>query len=1131
MEELLNPSVSNRPLIIPRYSYFTRKFSIKTRKSKSLCKFHNNPFTFSFSTTTNVRLSAHFGGPTNRRNSLRKKLIDDQQVRQNSPVSLNPSSDFQKLNLYTPENLDVNSLEESDSNYGLGAGKNLSWKRKSKKLGESVMSSKLERWVDEYNKDISYWGIGSSHIFTIFHDLEGNVKRVLVDENEILKRSQVGKLESGDVNEVNSKILYAKRLASEMERGGNVIPRNSSVAKFVVSSEDSGFVRTIRGVILQPQFIPVVLGFGKISFCSFFAIWALKKLFAFGNKDEQLTELEKEMMRRKIKARKEKDIPKNGEVEVVQETSELSMPPTEKPKMDKQELMRNILEAKAKKDKLLLVGSSGSQTTHSMDFNEKIQKIRAMAREAREIEFGEQPVVNNDREEKQPVNEELSSQMEMVEKHTGEVASFVSKSASGESGQNRDVNDTQGQISLDGIKGDNVGCLHEVSFDKGKVMQSSENSRLEVSKDMQTTASGEVKLFSDHPDCELHMPNDRSTTVRRRIIRSVKEAREFLAKKENKHSKEPGVDTTEKSTIELTLHSDKASGCKTSQRKKTDRQVIEPVALGRMSDPLPAADIRKDLIPISTIKDNSNNTEEGYETQDVQNSQTLFNGDTNSSRERRQSDETENWIEKNFHEVEPLIKKIGEGIRDNYKLAREKVNQDTLFGVANLDYNQDDSEFEWMKDDDLKEIVFQVRENELSGRDPFYLMDAEDKLKFFKGLEENVEKENEKLLKVHEYLHSNIENLDYGADGISLYDQPEKFIPRWKGPPLGENPEFLNNFQNQRTGIAGNADTSYLGKDEQIQKSIESTDEDAATSLSESVLEKNLHNKDAKHSKTIIEGSDGSIKAGKKSGKEFWQHTKKWSRGFLESCNAETDPEIKSIMKDMGKDLDRWITEEEIQEAADLMKKLPERSKEFMEKKMTKIKREMELFGPQAVVSKYREYAEEKEEDYLWWLDLPHILCIELYTTQNGEQKIGFYSLEMGADLELEPKPCHVIAFEDAGDCKNFCYIVQAHMDMLGNGHAFVVPRPPKDAFRDAKASGFGVTVIRKRELELNVDQTLEEVEEQIAEIGSKMYHDELMRERSIDISALMKGVFGFRSRPASRRKKSRRTLMEPGKK
>lgn len=70
--------------------------------------------------------------------------------------------------------------------------------------------------------------------------------------------------------------------------------------------------------------------------------------------------------------------------------------------------------------------------------------------------------------------------------------------------------------------------------------------------------------------------------------------------------------------------------------------------------------------------------------------------------------------------------------------------------------------------------------------------------------------------------------------------------------------------------------------------------------------------------------------------------------------------------------------------------------------------------------------------------------CIELYTVEDGEERVGFYSLEMAADLELDPKQYHVIAFEDSGDCKNLCYIIQAKMEMLGNGNAFVVARPPK---------------------------------------------------------------------------------------
>ncbi|TQD93768.1 hypothetical protein C1H46_020606 [Malus baccata] len=179
----------------------------------------------------------------------------------------------------------------------------------------------------------------------------------------------------------------------------------------------------------------------------------------------------------------------------------------------------------------------------------------------------------------------------------------------------------------------------------------------------------------------------------------------------------------------------------------------------------------------------------------------------------------------------------------------------------------------------------------------------------------------------------------------------------------------------------------------------------------------------------------------------------------------------------------------------------------------------MELLGPQAFVSKYHEYAEDKKEDYLWWLDLPYVLCIELYTVDNEEQRIGFYSVEMAVDLELEPKPYHVIAFEDSNDCKNLGYVIQAQMETLGNGHAFVVAQQPKDVFREAKTNGFSVTVIRKGELPLNVDQTLEEVEEQISEIGSKIYHDRIMRERSMDISSLMKGVFGFSGRPIMKKR------------
>lgn len=212
----------------------------------------------------------------------------------------------------------------------------------------------------------------------------------------------------------------------------------------------------------------------------------------------------------------------------------------------------------------------------------------------------------------------------------------------------------------------------------------------------------------------------------------------------------------------------------------------------------------------------------------------------------------------------------------------------------------------------------------------------------------------------------------FPIDGISVYDPPEKIIPRWKGPPIEEISAFLRGGMGQEKSIAENSHISELMK----HKDSEFLEQSKA-SLSSSGCEQNTrHHKSSKTSRTVIEGSDGSIKAGKKSGKEFWQHTKKWSQGFLDSYNAETDPEVKAVMKDIGKDLDRWITEKEIKEAGDLMDKLPVRGQKIIKEKLDRFKREIEMFGPHAVVSKYREYADEPEPDYLWWLDLPYILVM-----------------------------------------------------------------------------------------------------------------------------------------------------------
>ncbi|KAI9182297.1 hypothetical protein LWI28_023973 [Acer negundo] len=1158
--EVLNLPISRNSLSLSAFSPFTSKFSIKTSNKRNpylynvpSSKFHKNPSFPCYllsSTTRRLKVSVHFGGPTSRRNSLRKKLLHDQQVHQKNPIPLDVISSF-------VDNLNSDSVKESGLNNGFADDDSVvetssSVKEsKLKQIGESVLLNKLENWIDQYRKDVDYWGIGSVPIFTVFQDSEGNVKKVSVNEDEIIKRSQVKRDEFEDKTKTNSRIMYAKSLAREMESGGDVITRNSSVAKFVVAREESGFVHVICGVIGHPEFVPKISGAGIAVLCGLIVCWAVKELFSFRKKEVHYTELEKKMMWRKIKSRKEKEPLEKGNVEVVQVATEPPMVTFEKPKIDEQELMKNIIKVKASKDKLSLVDSSRSQTSKSKDFDDKIKEIRDMAKQIRETEGKEQSQVDEDEQEEHDVDGEFPDEIKVIEEHREGDVSFKGNISNGRSEQDISMEGTSLETFSVEANSMNAESPSKVaSFGNGAVQTSSASSakllkdRQKINQDGKSsshiTVTKEVVQSSDTHDGKSCMSETNSIKMKPRVIRSVKEAREFLSRKcgGKQEFDQPLVNTLQEGAPVSRQSSNIESDKNMSQILEVDNKDFGPAIFDGTSESVSAPNASESSTmtdgeygPIK--KDYVGYSNEGYRVSDSQNSASSSIRDvTGGSTETRSSVKTENWMENNFHEVEPIVKKIGVGFRDNFMVAREKVNSD--IDITQL-ASEDDDELEWMNDDKLREIVFHVQENELAGLDPFYLMDAEDKHAFFQGLEKKVEKVNEKLSHVHEFLHSNIENLDYGADGISLYDAPEKIIPRWKGPPLEKNPQVLDDYLKQRkTLFAANTGTSYLGKKDEenfLQNVTESpTHENTAATLATNELKKK-QDKDPKHSKTVIEGSDGSVKSGKKSGKEYWQHTKKWTRGFLESYNAETDPEVKSAMKDIGKDLDRWITEEEIEEAAGLMTNLSDRNKKFMEKKLNKIKREMELFGPQAVVSKYNEYAEEKEEDYLWWLDLPHVLCIELYTNEGGGQRIGFYSLEMAADLELEPKPCHVIAFEDASDCKNLCYIIQAHLEMLGNGHAFVVPRPPKDAFREAKANGFSVTVIRQGELQqLNVDQTLEEVEEQITEIGSKMYHDMIMKGRSVDISSVMKGVLGGGDKP-TKRKRGKRMLKRPSRK
>ncbi|KAI3416772.1 uncharacterized protein J3R85_015029 [Psidium guajava] len=912
-----------------------------------------------------------------------------------------------------------------------------------------------------------------------------------------------------------------------MESGGNVIPRNSSVAKFVVTDAESGFVSTLRNLPLHSALRHKVLGAGTMVLCGVLVLCAIKWFFTFQKREVQYTQLEKEMMRRKIKARKKKEILEKGHLDVFTESSEKPVDFMPRPHLDKHALASSIRQAKTSSGEV--AEPKQNQFTPvdglAVGFDGKIGEIREMAKRARETEGRESSLVEGYEGEKQ--GQESISITKEFKRHDEDGASSLVKYQAHTRGsmaanESHVISTPEPESDWDASHSES---LAERNGDIRASSVSAMGDRSDIGSCRQDKATNCISDLtnaqsSDALGGEVHREN--AARRKPKIIRSVKEARVYLSEKPgtregNEHFKEEDLGGSEinGNLRETTGIGERSAGV--GMYGETPDSMVNANIHGDM--------IAKELEYIPEMDDNLLRCGEVDRAHDSSNPPTCQEHEANASTaEADTSKKSQNWMEENFNVVEPILEKMGDGFRNNYMTAREKVNQQLNASInsTQLRLDEDTGELEWMKDDSLREIVFQVRENELTGKDPFYSMDAEDKRAFFAGLEKKVEKVNEELLKVHEYLHSNIENLDYGADGVSIYDPLKKIIPRWKGPPVAKPNCVSRHLEEKKASMTGEAQGSHImKKDEENLVEKSAGNGNNASSLAANNLN-DIQSKDPKKTKIVIEGSDGSVKTGKKSGKEYWQHTKKWSRGFLDSYSAERDPEVKSVMKDIGKDLDRWITQKEIQEAAELMDKLPGTNKEYIGKKLNKLKREMELFGTQAVVSKYREYAEHKDEDYLWWLDLPHVLCIELYTQHNGERKVGFYSLEMAADLELDPKPHHVIAFEDAGDCKNLCYIIQAHMDMLGNGQAFIVPLPPKEAFREAKANGFGVTVIRKGEIQLNVDQQLEEVEEQITEIGSKIYHDKIMQERSVDIGALMKGVFGVNSNNTKRRRLKR---------
>eukprot|EP00252_Welwitschia_mirabilis_P026791 TRINITY_DN8930_c0_g1_i1.p1 TRINITY_DN8930_c0_g1~~TRINITY_DN8930_c0_g1_i1.p1 ORF type:complete len:1272 (-),score=303.94 TRINITY_DN8930_c0_g1_i1:115-3930(-) len=468
--------------------------------------------------------------------------------------------------------------------------------------------------------------------------------------------------------------------------------------------------------------------------------------------------------------------------------------------------------------------------------------------------------------------------------------------------------------------------------------------------------------------------------------------------------------------------------------------------------------------------------------------------------------------EENLSCSKPDFKEVTDGVSehdssDDYDYSDEEEGKSS---------NKDDVEvFDWTKDDVLREIVMKVNSNEEAGKSPFDGLTSKEEELFFEGIQRTIDQEGERVSK---WVSERIENLDYGKDVIGSDDPAEVYVPRWKDPSKMKKSrvyeksseirqKVLTEVMNQHASPFLKTENSLLKED-----SVSSQKDPAVTAKENSLSANNIrsesHIVSSSHNQASVSGPKKN-RVTRKNRTEMLQHKKKWTKGFKQLYEAETDPNRKALLNEIGQDLDRWMTDEELDEFRRLSAKLQDDDSKFFDEMEARMKYEREKFGREAMLHKYSEYKSEKT-NLFWWMNLPYVLCIGLYRNKDGEVAKGFYCLEMASLLETNKKHFHVIAFQDRTDANNFCHLLETHLQSKGDGSAAVIPRHPKELYEEAKTEGYNVTVLKKAQVRMSINRPFEELEGIITDIGSAMYYDEILQDNVIDAGAVIDDAFGF---------------------
>lgn len=766
--------------------------------------------------------------------SLREKLVRKDvthQVREKFSSASDSKSEFEQE--HVGDVTDVNSGDDEN-----GLGNSLDFERKEERHDDvvskgSALWGEMDSWVERYKRDNEVWGFGTGPIFVIHEDSKKNIVRVDVNEDEIMKRNQIKlwsvrqkKIEEEEENlqvefGVSSRFLRARAIADEIKSGEYKIPRNSSIAKFLGEGERVSQVDRICAVISQGKKtimkLPPKLGF--MVFLGIIVLWVMKKsLFTSDDNRIEMTSEENEMLNRKLKARRERSLMVKGSVEVLNNCSESKI--DKRPELDKNELMKNVLKAK------------NSAKLTSGKFEKKVEEIRQMARRVRGFDvenFQSNHSNSNDMKVQLETNVSVDSLADVDTEATPNIQdSFSEKKHSPDvslenpslSGKNpvtvnpriirsvkeaREYLSRNWEISKDELHqplcdSSSIQSSHDdgvVSVTKrGPTMSSRHNEAVGIKYNMENVSSpteNSDKIFCLEKNTNGHshesfkangsklgFPSDDPELD---DVAGSKDGLLKLGVKDHNSNIKDSSPNKEISNIKVVLESNsqndaiKISNYNSIQMENgIPNNVLDPL--------LPASSVEPHyedtIFPIEKDDDHlqtmsySNDIFKDLESDDKK-TQSSDNIDVpkcekkskheSESAKHSEAPVTSNWLDENFDVCLPVLEKIRDGVRENYKIAKKNAEEGK---IVNTNLNElglvgNDDELEWMSDDKLRDIVFQVRDNELAGRDPFHSMTDDDQSAFFNGLEKKAEKMNTKLLGLHDYLHSRIENLNYGA--------------------------------------------------------------------------------------------------------------------------------------------------------------------------------------------------------------------------------------------------------------------------------------------------------------------------------------------------------------------------------